>query len=261
MKILVFVKQVPDTDEVKLDPKSGRLIRDGVQSMMNPYDACAVSLAVDIKNACGGEVCAISMGPKQAKSVVQEAIAMGCDRGCLLSDRAFGAADTLATGYTLAMAAKKIGGYDLLLFGKTAVDAETAQTGPIVAELLGLPHATLVCDAHVDGGWAVCKRDLGDALQNVKVKLPAVLTVTEKAAAPKWPDMKRIMSITSFPLDVWDAAALGCDASRIGAAGSPSTTAKIFEPERKAGEAKSLGASPDDIARAIADVLETEGLI
>ena len=122
MKILVFVKQVPDTDDVKLDPKTGNLKREGVQSMINPLDANAIEAAVQLKEKYGGTVAAISMGPPQAEDMLKKALALGCDEAYLLSDRAFGGADTLATAYTLAKAAEKIGDYDLLLFGRHAVD-------------------------------------------------------------------------------------------------------------------------------------------
>ena len=130
MKTLVFVKQVPNTDDVKLDPKTGNLQREGVTSILNPLDANAIECALQLKEKFGGTVAAVTMGPPQAEDVLKKALALGCDEAYLLSDRAFGGADTLATSYTLAKAAEKIGNYDLLLFGKHAVDGDTAQTGP-----------------------------------------------------------------------------------------------------------------------------------
>ena len=142
MKILVFVKQVPDTDDVKLDER-GNLKRDGVASMINPLDANAVEAAIQLKEKYGATVVAISMGPPQAEDVLKKALARGCDEAYLLSDRAFGGADTLATAYTLAKGAEKIGDYDLLLFGCHAVDGDTAQTGPATAAFLGIPQVPL----------------------------------------------------------------------------------------------------------------------
>ena len=162
MKILVFVKQVPDTDDVKLDPKTGNLMREGVQSIMNPLDANAVEAALQLKEKYGGTVVAISMGPPHADDVLKKALAMGCDESVLLSDRALGGADTLATGYPLAKAAEKIGGYDLLICGRHATDAETAQTGPIIAAFLGIPQVTLCGSVEIEDGWAVCERLLPD---------------------------------------------------------------------------------------------------
>ena len=261
MKILVFVKQVPETDEIRLDPKTGTLNRDRVPSIMNPYDAYAVETALQLREAHGGAVHVITMGPDQAKAVLKEALAMGCDEAYLLSDRAFGGADSLATGYTLAKAAEKIGGCDLLLFGKCAVDAETAQTGPIVAELLDLPQVTLVDCVTYQDGWAVCRRDLGAQLQTVKVKLPALLAVTRQINRPRYPRPARIRVIHSFPLTVWSAADLDCDPTRIGICGSPSRTRRVFEPEQRKMDPHYFTGTPDAVARAIADVLESEHIL
>ena len=162
MKILVFVKQVPDTDDVKLDPKTGNLKREGVQSMINPLDANAIEAAVQLKEKYGGTVAAISMGPPQAEDMLKKALALGCDEAYLLSDRAFGGADTLATAYTLAKAAEKIGDYDLLLFGRHAVDGDTAQTGPATAAYLNVPQITLATSIDVQDGWVICDRNLED---------------------------------------------------------------------------------------------------
>lgn len=260
MKILVFVKQVPDTDDVKLDPKTGNLKREGVKSMMNPYDANAVETALRIKEACGGTVCAISMGPPQAEDVLKKALAMGCDESYLLSDRAFGGADTLATGYTLAQAANNIGNYDLLVFGKCATDAETAQTAPIVAELLCVPQATLVSDIKVRDGWAYCKRDLGDKIQNVKVKLPAMISVTGDINVPRYPHPINIMSCLSKPRYVWSAAN-GFNTNRTGVKGSPSINKKIFEPEKRSTNTVYFNDSIEAAAKGFVDVLEAEHLI
>lgn len=260
MKILVFVKQVPDTDNVKLDPKTGNLKRDGVKSMMNPYDANAVEAALRLREKLGGTVCAISMGPPQADAVLKQALSMGCDESYLLSDRAFGGADTLATGYTLAQAAKNIGDYDLLLFGKCAVDAETAQTAPIVAELLGIPQATLVSSFEVNDGWAYCTRDLGDRTQKVKVRLPAMISVTGDINTPRYPHPINIMNCLKKPRYVWSAAD-GFDTMRTGVKGSPSINKKIFEPEKFSADTVFFSDDISEAAKAFADVLETQHLI
>ena len=150
MKIVVFVKQVPDTDDVALDPKTGNLKREGVRSMLNPMDANAVECALQLKEQFGGTVCAVSMGLPQSKETLKKVLAMGCDEAYLLTDRPLGGADTLATSYTLAQAAKKIGEADLLLFGRLATDGDTAQTGPAVASWLGLPQITLASSLKTD---------------------------------------------------------------------------------------------------------------
>ena len=147
---------------------------------MNPLDANAVETALQLKEKYGGTVTAISMGPPQADDVLKKALAMGCDESALLSDRALGGADTLATGYPLAKAAEKIGGYDLLICGRHATDAETAQTGPIIAAFLGIPQVTLCGKVEIEDGWAVCERLLPDRTEKVKVKLPALITVLRR---------------------------------------------------------------------------------
>lgn len=156
MKIVVFVKQVPDTTDVKLDPKTGNLQRDGVQSIMNEMDAHALEAALQIKSKTGGTVAVVSMGPPQAEDVLKKAMAMGADEGYLLSDRAFGGADTLATAYVLSKACEKIGDCDLFIAGKSASDGETAQTGPIIAAYLGVPQISLADSLEVVDGLGGC---------------------------------------------------------------------------------------------------------
>ena len=188
MKILVYVKQVPDTDDVKLDPKTGNIMREGVASKLNPLDANAVEAAIRLKEKYGAQVCAISMGPPQAEDVLKKALALGCDEAYLLSDRAFGGADTLATSYTLAMAARKIGDYDLLLFGRHAVDGDTAQTGPATAAQLGIPQITLASSIDVQDGYVICDRVLETCTQKVRARLPAL-------APTAWANSARSLSV------------------------------------------------------------------
>ena len=199
MKILVFVKQVPDTDDVKLDPKTGNIMREGVASKLNPLDANAVEAAIRLKEKYGAQVCAISMGPPQAEDVLKKALALGCDEAYLLSDRAFGGADTLATSYTLAMAARKIGDYDLLLFGRHAVDGDTAQTGPATAAQLGIPQITLASSIDVQDGYVICDRVLETCTQKVRAKLPALVTVTGEINTPRYPKPINIMKALKKP--------------------------------------------------------------
>ena len=193
MKILVFVKQVPDTDDVKLDPKTGNLKRDGVQTTINPLDANAVETAVQLKEKYGATVCAVTMGPPQAKEVLKKALALGCDEAYLLSDRAFGGADTRATSYTLAKAAEKIGDYDLLLFGRHAIDGDTAQTGPATASFLNIPQITLADSVDIQDGWVVCTRVLESRSERVRAKLPALVTVCKEINTPRYPTLPNIM--------------------------------------------------------------------
>lgn len=261
MKILVFVKQVPDTDDVKLDPKTGNIMREGVASKLNPLDANAVEAAIQLKEKYGATVCAVSMGPPQAEEVLKKALALGCDEAYLLSDRAFGGADTLATSYVLSMAARKIGDYDLLLFGRHAVDGDTAQTGPATAAHLGIPQITLASSIDVQDGYIVCDRTLEDCVQRVRVKMPALVTVTGEINTPRYPKPINIMKALKKPRFVWNAEELGADAAQCGIPGSPSSTKVVFEPPKRNADTKYFSGAPEEIAAQIADLLHDEHLI
>jgi electron transfer flavoprotein beta subunit len=261
MKILVFVKQVPDTDDVKLDPKTGNIMREGVPSMMNPLDANAVEAAIQLKEKHGGTVVAISMGPPQAEDVLKKALALGCDEAYLLSDRAFGGADTLATAYTLSKSAEKIGDYDLLLFGHHAIDGDTAQTGPATAAFLGLPQITLASSIAVEDGWVVCDRVLEDCVQTVKAQLPAVVMVTGQTNKPRYATPLNIMRALKKPRAVWTSADLACDLQQTGMKGSPSSTKKVFQPPKRNTNTTYFSGKPEEMAVAFVDMLEAEHLI
>ncbi len=261
MKILVFVKQVPDTTDVKLDPKTGNLNREGVESIMNPLDANAVEAALQLREKHGGTVTAISMGPPQADEVLKKALAMGCDESVLLSDRAFGGADTLATGYVLSRAAEKIGDYDLLIFGRHASDGETAQTGPIVAAFLGIPQITLAESLDIEDGWAVAVRGTEDGTEKVKAKLPALVTVCGEINQPRYATPINIMKALKKPRHVWDREELGAEAARCGIPGSPSVTKRLFEPEHEHVDTLMFTGDIDQIASQFVDMLEARHLI
>lgn len=261
MKILVYVKQVPDTENVKLDPVTGNLKREGVKSIMNPLDANAVEAAVRLKAQYDATVCAISMGPPQAKEVLREALSMGCDEAMLLSDRAFGGADTLATSYVLAKAAEKIGDYDLLLFGRNAVDGDTAQTGPATAAQLKIPQITSASSIDIQDGWVVCTRESGETIEYIRAKLPALVTVCREANKPHLPAILGIKRAYRTEIAVWDAAALNADVERTGAKGSPSMTKKVFEPEKHSVSTIYFNESVEKAAVEIVDLLAEKHLI
>lgn len=261
MNILVFVKQIPDTTEVKLDPKTGNLCRDGVASVINPLDLNAIEAATQLKAAHGGRVTAVTMGPPQAREVLLKAMALGCDDAVLLSDRAFGGADTLATAYTLSEAAKKLGQFDLLLFGQHSADGDTAQVGAAVAAFLDIPQVTQAVSLECRDGWAFCDRALRDCGQKVRVKLPAAVMVCDGINEPPYASPRGILAALEKPLAVWDAAALGADPARTGTAGSPSETKRVFAPPKSSGGTEFLSGSPAEIAAGFADMLEKEGLI
>ena len=261
MKILVFIKQVPETDDVKLDPETGNLRRDGVKSVMNPLDANAVEAALQLKAKHGGTVAVITMGLPMAEEVLKKALGMGCDEAYLLSDRPFGGADTLATAYVLSKAAEKIGDYDLLLFGRHAIDGDTAQTGPAVAAYLGIPQITLASSVEVEDGWVTCDRALGETRQRVRAKLPAAVTVCGEINKPRYATPINIMRAQKKPRVTWTAADLACDMSCIGTAGSPSSTKKVFAPEKRNANTVYFAGEASDIAKAMVDALRAEHLI
>lgn len=261
MKILVFVKQVPDTDDVKLDPKTGNLKRDGVQTTINPLDANAVETAVQLKEKYGATVCAVTMGPPQAREVLKKALALGCDEAYLLSDRAFGGADTRATSYTLAKAAEKIGDYDLLLFGRHAIDGDTAQTGPATASFLNIPQITLADSVDIQDGWVVCTRALESRSERVRAKLPALVTVCKEINTPRYPTLPNIMKANRKLITVWAAADIDADTNETGMPGSPSSTKKVFEPEKRGTDTVYFIGSVEEMAAQLVDMLENERLI
>lgn len=261
MKILVFVKQVPDTTDVKLDPVTGNLIRDGVESIMNPLDANAVEAALQLKEKYGGSVVAVSMGPPQAEDVLKKALAMGCDEAALLSDRAFGGADTLATGYVLAKAAEKIGDYDLLIFGRHASDGETAQTGPVTAAFLGIPQITLAETLDVQDGWVYARRSTEDCTETVRAKMPALVTVCGEINEPRYPTPINIMRALKKPRVVWNHEDLDADPAKCGVPGSPSITKRLFEPARGNVDTVLFTGDVPDMAKQFVDMLEAQHLI
>ena len=233
MEIVVFVKQVPDTTEVKIDPQTNTLIRQGVPSIVNPFDKNAVEAALQLKEKHGGKVTVVSMGPSQAKDALKECIAMGADEALLISDRAFGGADTLATSYTLAAAAKKLGKIDLIICGKQAIDGDTAQVGPEIAEHLGMPQVTYVAKIDVDGETVRVEREHEEGYEVIEVKMPVLLTVVKSINEPRYPTVKGTMKANRKEIPVWTVNDIEVDAEKIGLKGSPTQVRKIFTPKQR----------------------------
>jgi len=249
MNIIVCIKQVPDTTDVKIDPKTGTLIREGVPSIVNPDDKFAIEAALRLKDKHGGKVTAISMGPPQADDALREVSAMGVDELILLSDRAFAGADTLATSYTLATAVKKVGGYDLVLCGRQAIDGDTAQIGPQMAEYLELPQITYVRGFELSGGKLVVEREMEDGFERIETKLPALLTLVKGEFSPRYPTLRGISeAYREKKVQVWTAKDIDADPDQIGSNGSPTWVHKTFAPEPK-GAGKMITGSKDEAAR------------
>lgn len=236
LNIVVCMKQVPDTTEVRINPETNTLIRDGVESIINPFDAYAIEEGVRIcERLGGGKVTVLSMGPPQVEASLREAISVGADDAILLSDRAFAGADTWATSYTLAAALKKIGA-DLIITGKQAIDGDTAQVGPGIAVHLDLPQVCYVSKVReIDKEKAVVERLLEDGHEVVEVQLPAVMTVVKEINEPRLPSLKGKMKAKKAEITVWTAADLEADAESLGLTGSPTQVSKIFSPPKRGG--------------------------
>ncbi len=230
MEIVVCVKQVPDTTEVKIDPVTNTLIRQGVPSIVNPFDKNAVEAALQLKEKHSGKVTVISMGPSQAKDALKECLAMGADGAILVSDRAFGGADTLATSYTLAAAVRKLGKYDIIFCGKQAIDGDTAQVGPEIAEHLGIAQVTYVAGMEVEGGTVKVDREHDDGYEVLEVKLPVMVSVVKSINEPRFPTVKGTMRANRAEIPVWGAGDLSVNEARLGLKGSPTQVRKIFTP-------------------------------
>lgn len=234
MDIVVCIKQVPDTTEVKIDPVTNTLIRQGVPSIVNPFDKNALEAGLQLREKHGGKVTVISMGPPQAKDALKECLAMGADDAILISDRAFGGADTLATSYTLAEAIRKLGQVDVIICGKQAIDGDTAQVGPEIAEHLGIAQLTYVAKMSIDGAAISAEREHEDGYQIMEAQLPVLLSVIKSAEyEPRFPSVRGTMKANRAEIPVWTAADLQADEKKIGLQGSPTKVSKIFSPPRR----------------------------
>lgn len=252
MKIIVCIKQVPDAKDVRLDPKTNTLAREGVQSIMNPYDQHAVEEAVRLKELLGGEVTVLSMGPPQAEEVLRLAISCGADHAVLVSDRAFAGADTWATSYTLAQAVNVIGPFDLLLCGKQAIDGDTAQVGPGLAMRLRIPYVTCVQKVRqaTDSGL-ILERMMDDGYDVLAVDFPALLTVVKDINEPRVPSLKGKMRAKKVAIRRLSAADIGADPACIGLLGSPTQVVKVFPPEVRCKRAVFTGNLDEQIGQLV----------
>ncbi len=255
MNILVCVKQVPDTAQVKLDPKTNRLQRAGVDNIMNPFDTHAVEAALLLREAKGGKVTVLSMGPPQAEAVLRECISLGVDEVCLLSDRAFGGADTLATAYTLAAGIRHLGEFDLILCGKQAIDGDTAQVGPQIAEMMNIPQITGIVELDIDNDKVTAVREHEDGYETVIASLPLLVTTTKSLNVPRYPSLKGIITAGKMEITVLSAADLTVDPERLGIKGSPTQVRRVYTPNvRKQGHIITADNAKDAVTELLADL-------
>lgn len=234
MKILVCVKQVPDTTEIKIDPATNTLIRTGVPSIMNPFDAYAVEQGLRLKETTGGTVTVISMGPPQARVILTDALAMGADEAYLITDRRFGGSDTLATSYILSCAARHLGPFDVILCGKQAIDGDTGQVGPEIAEHLNIAQVTYVSQLQPDNGRLEAVREHPDRQEILSVSLPAVISVVKGEERPRFETIRGRLKANQQEICILDRDALPVEDDLIGLKGSPTKVKRTFTPERHA---------------------------
>ena len=260
MRIVVCVKQVPDSGQAKFDKETHTMIREGLPSIINPFDENAIEAALQLKEDHGGEVIILCMGPPQAEKALRQTIAMGADQAILLTDRRFALADTLATAYTLATAIEKIGDYDLLLFGKQAIDGDTAQVGPGVAEVLELPQVTYVRKVQVSDGTVTAERVLEDSYEIVEAQLPVVLTVVKEINEPRHASLRGVLKAKKAEILMWKPEDIDADSTKIGKDGSPTEVIRTFTPEPR-GDSEQLSGEPEEIAEALFGRLREQNII
>ncbi len=263
MRFIVLIKQVPDTTEVRVNPETNTLIREGVPSMVNPFDLYAVEEALILKEKLGGEVVALSMGPPQADQALREVISMGVDRAILLSDRRFAGADTWATAMTLAAAIRKIGDFDMIFTGKQAADGDTAQVGPGVAEFLDIPQATFVRKVEgldADARTITLASMWEEGSERLELPLPCLVTTVKELNEPRLPSLRGKMAAKKAEIPVYKFDDLDVKEEDVGLNGSPTQVVKIFPPPPRAEGELYAGKEPDEAAKIIADKLHEKGV-
>ncbi|MBM3253807.1 MAG: electron transfer flavoprotein subunit beta/FixA family protein [Candidatus Omnitrophica bacterium] len=236
MNIIVCIKQVPDTTTVKIDPKTNTLIREGVKSIINPFDMYATEEGLRIRERLGGSVIVLTMGPPQAEEALREAISLGVDEAYLVSDKAFAGSDTLATSYTLSCAIKKIGQFDLIICGKQAIDGDTAQVGPGIAVWLDIPQITFVKRIEdLKKGYIRAERMVEEGYEIIESKLPCLITVVKEINIPRLPSLKGKLRSKNYTVKKLSSHDLDVRQDNVGLKGSPTQVIKIFIPPVRAG--------------------------
>ena len=262
MKILVCVKQVPDTTEVRIDRETNTLQREDVPSILNPFDRHALEAALRVKERCGGTVSVLTMGPLQAQEVLKECLALGADEAVLVSDKAFAGADTLATSRTLAAAIAKLQPAELIFCGKQAIDGDTAQVGPELAEHLNMAQITCVSKLEVFPAERrlIAEREVEDGHEVLEIPFPAVLTVSKSLNEPRYPSIKGRLRANKTSIPILTLADLGLQAEETGLQGSPTRVVRIFAPETRKGGEVIQGMAPRQAADLLAIRLKQAGI-
>lgn len=258
MNIIVCIKQVPETTEVRINPQTNTLIREGVKAIINPFDTYAIEEGIRLKERFSGKLTIITMGPPQAEAALREAISLGADEGILVCDRAFAGSDTWATSYTLAAAIKKAGEFDLILCGKQASDGDTAQVGPGISTHLNIPQVTYVKKIEeVKDKTMRVERMMEEGFEIIETPLPALLTVVKEINEPRLASLKGMLRARSAKIILWTQKDLNLDAQNIGLCGSPTQVVKIFTPPQRTGGQILTGEIPE-IAEKLVGLLKDE---
>lgn len=258
MNIIVSIKQVPETTEVRINPETNTLIREGVKAIINPFDMYAIEEGVRLKEKFGGKVTVITMGPPQADAALREAISLGADEAILVGDRAFAGSDTWATSYTLANAIKKIGAFDLIICGKQASDGDTAQVGPGISAHLDIPQVTYVKKIEeVKDKTMRVQRLMEEGFEIIETPIPCLLTVVKEINEPRLPSLKGMMRAKAAKITAWTQKELGLDPQNIGLCGSPTQVVKIFTPPPREG-GQMLPGEPQEMAQNLVGLLKNE---
>jgi electron transfer flavoprotein beta subunit len=261
MNTVVCLKQVPGTTEVKIDPQTNTLVRQGIESIINPFDTYALEEGVRIKEKHGGKVTVITMGPPQAEAALREAISLGADEAVLLSDRAFAGADTWATAFTLSQAVKKLGGADLVICGRQTIDGDTGQVGPEMAEMLGFAFIAYVSQVEeIKDGQLRVRRLIEEGHEVIEAGLPAVITVSKEINVPRLPSLRGIARSRSAQIPVLGITELEVDPDRVGLAGSSTQVIKVFFPQRVC-QGEIMTGSPESQVEQLIDKLKGASLI
>ncbi|MCI2082351.1 MAG: electron transfer flavoprotein subunit beta/FixA family protein [Bacteroidales bacterium] len=259
MNIVVCIKQVPDTNEIKINPVTHTLMREGVPAIMNPDDKGGLELALRLKEANGGRITVISMGPMQAELVLREALAMGADRAILLTDRAFAGADTLATSNALAGALRCLE-WDVIIAGRQAIDGDTAQVPPEIAEHLGIPQVTYVTGASFDDGIWKVRRETEDCYEDLEVEGKCLLSVLSSAFKPRYMNVSGIVEAYDREIEIWNAGKIDVDPQKLGLNGSPTKVKEAFAKSLKsAGKCYEVG--PEEGVELIVKALAEKHII
>jgi len=258
MTIIVCIKQVPDTNNVRINPETNTLIREGVASIINPFDMYAIEEAVRLKEKLGARTIVLSMGPPQAEEALREALSLGIDEAILVCDRAFAGSDTWATSYTLSKAIEKIGEYSLIICGKQAADGDTAQVGPGIAAHLDLPQVTYVKKIEeIDQKRARVESMTEEGYEIIETPLPVLITVVKEINTPRLPSLKGKMRARSANITIWSAKDLDVEPDCLGLNGSPTRVVKIFTPPARCGGQKFTG-EPAELTEKLIQLLKDE---